>query len=136
MGLEQTTLGKSVSIAGIGVHSGSPVRITLFPAPAGTGIQFRRTNLPKGVTRTYRVHVDHVGQTDYCTVLGDQERGQVGTVEHLMSALRGLSVDNAVVSIDNDEMPIMDGSARAFVEAIDDAGIVKLSAPRSVLKIL
>jgi len=136
MGFEQTTLGGSISIAGIGVHSGSPVRITLFPAPAGNGIQFRRTNLPNGAARTYRAHVDHVGQTELCTVLGDAERGQVATVEHLMAALRGLGVDNAVVSVDSDEMPIMDGSALQFVEAIDAVGVVKLSAPRSVLKVL
>ncbi len=136
MGLEQTTLGGSISIAGIGVHSGSPARITLFPAPAGTGIQFRRTNLPEGAVRTLRAHVDHVGQTELCTVLGDAERGQVSTVEHLLAALRGLGIDNAVVSIDGDEMPIMDGSAREFVEAVDAMGVVKLSAPRSVLKVL
>jgi UDP-3-O-[3-hydroxymyristoyl] N-acetylglucosamine deacetylase len=136
MGIEQTTLGGSISIAGIGVHSGSPVRITLFPAPAGTGIQFRRTNLEGGATRTFRAHVDHVGDTRLCTVLGDAEKGQVSTVEHLLAALRGLGVDNAVVSIDGPEMPIMDGSAQLFVEAIDAMGVVELSAPRSVLKIL
>jgi UDP-3-O-[3-hydroxymyristoyl] N-acetylglucosamine deacetylase len=136
MGIEQTTLGGSISIAGIGVHSGAPVRITLFPAPAGTGIQFRRTNLEGGATRTFRAHVDHVGDTRLCTVLGDAEKGQVSTVEHLLAALRGLGVDNAVVSIDGPEMPIMDGSAQLFVEAIDAMGVVELSAPRSVLKIL
>jgi UDP-3-O-[3-hydroxymyristoyl] N-acetylglucosamine deacetylase len=136
MGIEQTTLGGSISIAGIGVHSGAPVRITLFPAPAGTGIQFRRTNLDGGATRTFRAHVDHVGDTRLCTVLGDAEKGQVSTVEHLLAALRGLGVDNAVVSIDGPEMPIMDGSAQLFVEAIDAMGVVELSAPRSVLKIL
>jgi UDP-3-O-[3-hydroxymyristoyl] N-acetylglucosamine deacetylase len=133
MGFEQTTLGGSISIAGIGVHNGARVRITLFPAPAGTGIQFRRTNSATGSSRTFRAHVDHVGQTELCTVLGTEEGGRVSTVEHLLAALRGLSVDNAVVSIDNDEMPIIDGSSRAFVEAIDTAGVVKLSAPRSVL---
>jgi UDP-3-O-[3-hydroxymyristoyl] N-acetylglucosamine deacetylase len=136
MGFEQTTLGGSISIAGIGVHSGAPVRITLFPAPAGTGIQFRRINSATGATRTFRAHVDHVGQTDFCTVLGEEEGGKVSTVEHLLSAFRGLGVDNAVVSIDNDEMPIMDGSARPFVEAVDTMGVVKLSAPRSVLKVI
>jgi UDP-3-O-[3-hydroxymyristoyl] N-acetylglucosamine deacetylase len=135
MGFEQTTLGGSISIAGIGVHSGAPVRITLFPAPAGTGIQFRRTNAATGATRTFRAHVDHVGQTDFCTVLGHEEGGKVSTVEHLLAAFRGLGVDNAVVSIDNDEMPIMDGSSRAFVEAIDTMGIARLSAPKSVLRV-
>lgn len=135
MGFEQTTLGGSISIAGIGVHNGAPVRITLFPAPAGTGIQFRRTNSSTGSSRTFRAHVDHVGQTELCTVLGTEEGGRVSTVEHLLAALRGLSVDNAVVAIDNDEMPIGDGSARPFVEAIDTVGVVKLSAHRSVLTV-
>ncbi|BCJ91406.1 UDP-3-O-acyl-N-acetylglucosamine deacetylase [Terrihabitans soli] len=133
MGFEQTTLGASISIAGIGVHNGEPVRITLFPAPAGTGIQFRRTNSETGAARTFRAHVDHVGQTELCTVLGTEEGGRVSTVEHLLAALRGLGVDNAVIAIDNDEMPIVDGSSRPFVEAIDTVGTVKLSAPRSVL---
>jgi UDP-3-O-[3-hydroxymyristoyl] N-acetylglucosamine deacetylase len=133
MGFEQTTLGGSISISGIGVHNGAPVRITLFPAPAGTGIQFRRSNASTGASRTFRAHVDHVGQTELCTVLGTEEGGRVSTVEHLLAALRGLAVDNAVVSIDNDEMPIVDGSSRAFVEAIDTVGVVKLTAARSVL---
>ena len=136
MGLEQTTLGGSISIAGIGVHSGAPVRITLFPAPAGTGIQFRRTNLPNGATRTLRAHADHVGQTELCTVLGDEERGQVSTVEHLLAALRGLGVDNAVVSVDGPEMPIMDGSSLPFVQILDRAGRRVQDAPRRYIEIL
>ncbi|MGQ4273144.1 UDP-3-O-acyl-N-acetylglucosamine deacetylase [Terrihabitans sp. B22-R8] len=133
---EQTTLGGATSIHGIGVHSGAPASIVLSPAQAGTGIRFERTNLPGGATRMLRAHVDQVGQTELCTILGDDERGAVSTVEHLLAALRGLGIDNALVSIDGPEMPIMDGSSAAFVEAIDAMGVVTLPAPRSVLKIL
>jgi UDP-3-O-[3-hydroxymyristoyl] N-acetylglucosamine deacetylase len=133
---EQTTLGASVSISGIGVHSGAPASILLAPAQAGTGFRFLRTGLPGGVTRMLRAHVDAVGQTDLCTVLGDNERGAVSTVEHLLAALRGLGVDNALITIDGPEMPIMDGSSAAFVEAVDRVGVVRLPAARSVLKIL
>ncbi len=136
MANQQTTLGGSISIAGIGVHSGAPARITLFPAPAGTGIQFRRTNLPGGQARALRAHVDLVTQTDLCTVIGNRDEASVSTIEHLMAAMRGLGIDNAVVSIDGPEMPIMDGSSQAFVEAIDAIGVTSLATPRSYIKVL
>lgn len=134
MGLEQTTLQRPVTITGAGVHSGETVEMTLFPAPAGAGIKFRRTT--ESGARTIPAHVDLVGPTELCTVLGDPERGSVATVEHLMAALRGLGIDNAVIAIDGGEVPIMDGCAETFVAALDEAGIAVLSAPRRRLKVL
>jgi UDP-3-O-[3-hydroxymyristoyl] N-acetylglucosamine deacetylase len=132
----QTTLKKSVSVSGQGVHSNSPVSITLNPASANTGILFRRTNLPGDVERTVEARWNRVATTELCTVLGDQARGSVSTVEHLMAALSGLGVDNVVIEIDGPEVPIMDGSAAAFVSAIDWAGVKTLTASRRYIKIL
>ena len=78
---------------------------------------------------------ESVGSTELCTVLGDPNGASVATVEHLLAALAGLSIDNAVIEIDGPEVPVMDGSARAFVDAIDQAGIVAQSAPRRFIRI-
>ena len=132
----QTTLRKSVTLSGNGVHSNAPVRLVLHPAQAGSGIVFLRTNLPQGGMRRIEAKWSRVSATDLCTVLGDPASGSVSTVEHLMAALSGLGVDNARVEIDGPEVPIMDGSAAAFVAAIDEAGLKTLSAPRRVLRVL
>lgn len=133
---KQTTLRKRAVITGNGVHSNSPVQIVLHPAESDSGIVFLRTGLPEGGTRRIEAKWSRVSATDLCTVLGDVALGSVSTVEHLMATLTGLGVDNVVVEVDGPEIPIMDGSAGAFVAAIDKAGIKLLSAPRSYLKIV
>jgi UDP-3-O-[3-hydroxymyristoyl] N-acetylglucosamine deacetylase len=132
----QTTLNDRVSLEGIGVHSGKPVSLTLHPTEADTGIVFLRTNLDGGREREIAAVHDNVIDTRLCTVVGDPARGSVATIEHLMAALRGLSIDNVVVEIDGPEMPIMDGSSRPFVEAIDQAGLVTLKSRRRSIKVL
>ena len=132
----QTTLARSVSLSGVGVHSGAPVTATFKPAPAGTGLQFRRKGENGTPDRTFRAHADHVGATALCTVLGDVSNGGISTVEHILAALRGMDIDNAVVEVNNAETPIADGSSVAFVEAIESAGTVKQDAPRRYLKVL
>jgi UDP-3-O-[3-hydroxymyristoyl] N-acetylglucosamine deacetylase len=132
----QTTLNDRVSLEGIGVHSGKPVSLTLHPTESDTGIVFLRTNLDGGREREIAAVHDNVIDTRLCTVVGDPARGSVATIEHLMAALRGLSIDNVVVEIDGPEMPIMDGSSRPFVEAIDQAGLVTLKSRRRSIKIL
>jgi UDP-3-O-[3-hydroxymyristoyl] N-acetylglucosamine deacetylase len=132
----QTTLNDRVSLEGIGVHSGKPVSLTLHPTEADTGIVFLRTNLDGGREREIAAVHDNVIDTRLCTVVGDPARGSVATIEHLMAALRGLSVDNVVVEIDGPEMPIMDGSSRPFVEAVDQAGLVTLKSRRRSIKVL
>jgi UDP-3-O-[3-hydroxymyristoyl] N-acetylglucosamine deacetylase len=134
--LTQTTLAENISIDGIGVHSGAPVRITLHPAPSNTGIVFRRTGLPGGVARLIPARREAVGATELCTVIAEPTGASVSTIEHLMAALAGLGVDNALVEIDGPEVPIMDGSSAPFVDAIDQAGIERLSTPRRVVKVL
>jgi UDP-3-O-[3-hydroxymyristoyl] N-acetylglucosamine deacetylase len=132
----QTTLKTCITVSGQGVHSNTPVSITLQPAPANSGIVFHRSGLPGGVERTVEAKWSRVSTTELCTVLGDPSRASVSTVEHLMAALMGLGVDNVAIDIDGPEVPIMDGSAAAFVDAIDQAGLKTLSASRRYIKIL
>jgi UDP-3-O-[3-hydroxymyristoyl] N-acetylglucosamine deacetylase len=133
----QTTLRDRVVLSGgIGVHSGKPVRLVLNPAEASTGLVFLRSGLPNGGSRRIEANWSKVTMTELCTVIGDGEQHMVGTIEHLVAALRGLGVDNCLVEVDGPEVPIMDGSAEAFVEAIDSVGIRRLAAPRLFIKIL
>jgi UDP-3-O-[3-hydroxymyristoyl] N-acetylglucosamine deacetylase len=133
---KQTTLCDEASVSGIGVHSGSPVTLTLHPADAGTGIVFLRTGLPGRADCEIRADVRAVTATEFATVLGDGDGPLCATAEHVLAALTGLGVDNAVVEVDGPEVPIMDGSAEAFVAAIDHAGVRSLDAPRRFLKVL
>jgi UDP-3-O-[3-hydroxymyristoyl] N-acetylglucosamine deacetylase len=125
-----------VSLSGIGVHSGNPVSITLHPREANDGIEFLRTGMPGGRDRLIKAHHSQVSATELCTVIGDRHTGAVATIEHLMSALRGLGIDNVLVEIDGPEMPILDGSARPFVTAIDSVGLASCGAARRWIKVL
>ncbi len=132
----QTTLRAAVSLSGIGVHSGADVRIVLHPAEANHGIAFLRTGLSSGHDRIIDAQHLAVTATELCTVIGDRESGAVATIEHLMAAFAGLGIDNVLVEIDGPEVPIMDGSAAPFVDAIDQVGIVAINASRRYLKVL
>jgi UDP-3-O-[3-hydroxymyristoyl] N-acetylglucosamine deacetylase len=130
----QTTLARDVRISGVGVHSGLPANLTLRPAPADTGVVFIRTDLADRPSIPARA--DAVCDTRLATVIGDGTGATVATVEHLMSALAGIGVDNAIAEIDGPETPIGDGSAAIFVAAIDEAGVREMDAPRRYLKII
>jgi UDP-3-O-[3-hydroxymyristoyl] N-acetylglucosamine deacetylase len=130
----QTTLASDVRISGVGVHGGLPANLTLRPAAADTGVVFVRTDLPGRPAIPARA--DTVCDTRLATVIGDGAGATVATVEHLMSALAGLGVDNVIAEIDGPETPIGDGSAAGFVAAIDEAGLADLEAPRRYLEIL
>ena len=132
---KQTTLRDEIAISGIGVHSGLPASLTLHPADAGTGIVFLRTSTGER-DREIRANVRAVTATEFATVLGDKDGPLCSTAEHILAALSALGVDNVTVEIDGPEVPIMDGSADAFVAAIDQAGVVTLDAPRRYLKVL
>lgn len=125
--LQQRTLAKSVSCSGIGLHSGKNVNLTVKPAPPNHGIKFRRMDLPGKPTIT--AHFNMVVDTSLATVLGFNGF-IVSTIEHLMSSLAGLAIDNALVEIDDYEVPIMDGSAAPFVDLLLSAGIEEQKAPR------
>lgn len=135
IGARQTTLAREVHLTGTGVHSGAPVSLTLHPAEANTGLRFLVTKRGR-VVAEIPANVAHVKNLTLCTVIGDETGVTVGTVEHLLAALRGLSIDNLYIEIDSKEVPIMDGSSAAFVEAIDRVGIRELSEPRKFIKVL
>ncbi len=132
----QTTLRNEVLAEGRGVHGNKPVRMVLKPAKANSGVRFLRSGLTSGNERLLRALWSEVGVTQLCTVIGREESGSVGTIEHLMAAIRALGLDNVLIEIDGPEVPIMDGSALDFVALIDEAGIVQQRAPRRHLKIL
>ncbi|MEI9401542.1 UDP-3-O-acyl-N-acetylglucosamine deacetylase [Mesorhizobium argentiipisi] len=130
----QTTVKSRAMLAGIGVHSGKTVTVHFLPADADTGIVFHLSN--GGQPREFRALVAEVGATDLCTMLGDPAGEHIGTVEHLMATVFGLGIDNLIIEIDGSEVPILDGSATAFVEAIDQAGIETLAVKRRYIRIV
>lgn len=134
--VRQTTLRRRAHLSGAGVHSNAPVKLTLHPAEADHGIVFFRSECSGSEGRVIEAVWSQVTMTELCTVIGDSAEGSVATIEHLMAALSGLGVDNVLVEIDGPEVPIMDGSAACFVDAIDEAGIVELAAPRRYVKII
>jgi UDP-3-O-[3-hydroxymyristoyl] N-acetylglucosamine deacetylase len=131
----QTTLGSQATVTGVGVHSGSPVSLTIGPAPIDAGFIFVRTGL-EGADREVAATSESVIATEFATVLGDTDGALVSTAEHVLAALRGMGIDNAIIEVDGPEVPIMDGSAAPFVAAIDQAGIVTQAASRRFIQIL
>ena len=135
-GAKQTTLRDQIAVSGVGVHSGLPVTLTLNPARDDEGIVFRRVTADGSIEREIRADVRAVTATEFATVLGDAKGPLCSTAEHLLAALRGLHVDNVVVEIDGPEVPIMDGSAAAFVDAIDQAGLTDRAQPRRYIEVI
>lgn len=135
IGARQTTIAREVELTGTGVHSGAPVSVILHPAEADTGLRFIVSKRGR-VVADIPAHVSQVKNLTLCTVIGDDNGVTVSTVEHLLAALRGLAIDNCYIEIDSKEVPIMDGSSAPFVEAIDEAGVRELTAPRKFIKVL
>lgn len=130
--MNQTTLARSVSTSGVGLHTGVAVNLTLKAAPENTGYIFVRTDLDNF---EIPASVEYISHCSYATTL--MRRGVVlSTCEHLLSALRGSGVDNCFIEIDNIEVPIMDGSSENFIELIEKAGVVKQNAPRHIFRVL
>lgn len=125
--LMQQTLAAEFECAGVGLHTGLAVRVRGLPAPAGAGRVFVRVDLP--TTPTIPAQVEFVRQTVLSTELGAGE-AQVRTIEHLLAALTGMGIDNARIEIDGPELPLLDGSAHKWVEAIAQAGVQPQSTPR------
>jgi UDP-3-O-[3-hydroxymyristoyl] N-acetylglucosamine deacetylase len=130
----QTTLRAQATVTGVGVHSGLPATLTIGPADIDAGFIFVRAGADGD--RELQCTAEAVIATDFATVLGDADGPMVSTAEHVLAALRGMGVDNAIIEIDGPEVPIMDGSSAAFVAAIDQAGIRELSAPRRYIQVL
>lgn len=131
--IRQRTLKTLVRAAGVGLHSGQKVTIALRPAPPDTGIVFRRIDLPEPVDFRSDPHL--VTDTRLCSAL-ESQGARVATVEHLMSALAGLGIDNLYVDLDAAEVPIMDGSAAPFIFLLQSAGIVEQNAAKRYIRVL
>lgn len=131
--VKQRTIKCAVQETGIGLHKGEKVTMTLRPAPANTGIVFRRTDLTPFVD--IHARAEAVGNTQLCTCLNGEKGVTIQTVEHLASALAGLGIDNIVIDVDSDELPIMDGSASPFVFLLQSAGIEELNAAKKFIRI-
>ncbi len=130
--LKQRTLKQAVSATGVGLHNGEKVLMTLKPAAINTGIVFRRTDLPGAPE--IQATPEAVHDTRLCSAL-EQNGARVSTVEHLMSALAGLGVDNVVVEVSASEIPIMDGSSGPFVYLLQSAGVAEQAAPKKFIRI-
>ena len=130
--LAQRTLSNSIKAFGIGLHSGEPITLKLLPAPPDTGIIFRRVDLDPVVE--IKARAENVGDTTMSTSLTWKDV-KISTVEHLLSAMAGLGIDNAYVEVDAAEIPIMDGSAGPFVFLIQSAGLHEQDAPKKFIRI-
>jgi UDP-3-O-[3-hydroxymyristoyl] N-acetylglucosamine deacetylase len=128
----QQTIAEKVSCTGVGLHSGAPTQITLNPANANTGVVFVRTD--QGTPVEIPARSSEVSSTALATTLG-HDGASVGTVEHLMSALYGLGIDNVRIDVDGPELPVMDGSAAPFVYLLRSAGLYTQRARRRVLRV-
>lgn len=129
---KQRTLKRSIRAIGVGLHTGKKILLTLRPAPPDTGIVFCRTDLSPH--KTIRAHAHVVGDTTLATTL-IEDGIRISTVEHLLSALSGLSIDNAYIDLDGEEVPVMDGSASRFVFLIEAAGTLEQDAKKQFIKI-
>ena len=129
---KQRTINKAVSLKGTGLHTGKEVNITFKPANENTGYVFRRVDLPN--QPEIKALVDNVVETSRSTVL-KQNGASVGTVEHLLSAVYGIGIDNIIIEIDNEEMPILDGSSQLYVKVLSEAGINEQTADRKYFNI-
>lgn len=133
--MNQGTIAKSVTFEGVGVHSGRIARVTVYPAPAGHGVVFKRTDVADK-NNIIPALWDRVVPSELCTVISNEDGVSLSTIEHFMAATVGCGVHNLSVEVDGDEMPILDGSSQLFVDAFMDAGIVDQGAKRRVLKVL
>ena len=125
------TLRREVGCTGIGLHSGKPVRLTLRPAPAEHGIRFLRSDVGVEIPAT----LEYLASQDHATTLS-RDGVSIGTVEHLLSALLGLGMDDVLVEVDGPEIPVLDGSAAPFVILLHEAGLKPLAVSRRYLKVL
>ena len=131
--LTQKTIKEIITINGIGLHTGQEVNIKIKPAEPNTGVIFKRTDLKKN---NYIIpNIFNVTNTNFCTTISNEFGTKVSTIEHLMAALFGMGVDNVLVEIDSEEVPILDGSAKEFVEKINFSGIETSNVPIKIIKI-
>jgi len=133
--IKQRTLKSTINCSGVALHSGDKISMTLLPAEPGSGIVFRRTDIAGGGAEIKAVF-ENVVDTNMCTTLGNSDGVTIATVEHLMAALSGSGIDNALIEVNGPEVPVMDGSAAPFVFLVECAGVVEQDAPRRYIRIL
>ena len=131
--LSQSTIANKVSFSGIGIHTGKQVKMNILPSPPNSGIIFKRIDLNKN--NIVNPNFENVCEATLCTTLSNQYGVKVSTVEHLMAALLALGIDNAIVELDSQEVPILDGSSKEFVKVIKDAGVKTSDVPIKLIKI-
>lgn len=131
----QTTIQNPVSCYGIGVHSGKRAQLTLKPAKENTGIVFVRTDVT-ALCPYISANYASVSETTLCTAISNDAKVKVATIEHLMAAIWGMGIDNLIIELDGEEVPVMDGSSKPFIFMLECAGEKELSAQRRSLKIL
>jgi UDP-3-O-[3-hydroxymyristoyl] N-acetylglucosamine deacetylase len=131
--LNQKTINKDITFKGVGLHSGLVASMTIKPAEPNSGIIFSRIDLKDN--NKVIPNIFNVNNAVFCTTISNESGVSVSTIEHLMGALYGLGIDNVLIEIDNQEVPILDGSAKLFVEAISEAGIKSSEAPIKIIKI-
>ena len=131
--LNQKTINREITFKGVGLHSGVNVTMTLKPAKPNSGILFKRVDLKEN--NIVVPNIFNVSSAVFCTTIANESGVSISTIEHLMGAFYGLGIDNALVEIDSQEVPILDGSAKHFIEAISKAGIKNSEAPIKIIKI-
>ena len=131
--LNQKTINKDIIFKGVGLHSGANVTMTVKPANPNSGILFKRIDLKEN--NIIVPNIFNVSSAVFCTTISNESGASISTIEHLMGALYGIGIDNALVEIDNQEVPILDGSAKLFIEAISKVGIKNSEAPIKIIKI-
>ena len=131
--LNQKTIAEKITFKGVALHSGLDANMTIIPAAPNTGIIFKRIDLKND--NIIIPNIFNVSSAIYCTTISNESGASVSTIEHLMAALYGLGIDNALIEIDNQEVPILDGSAILFVKAIKKIGIKSSDEPIKIIKI-
>jgi len=131
--LTQKTISKKISFSGVGIHSGKSVNMNILPASPNTGIVFKRVDIKKN-NIVYPLY-NNVTDTTLCTTISNTHGVQISTIEHLMGAFYGIGIDNAIIELDSKEVPIMDGSAKLFLEGINNAGVKFSEQPIKIIKI-
>ena len=131
--LNQKTINESITIKGTGLHTGELVNMKINPSEPNTGIIFKRTDLKSN--NNIMPGIYNVSNTNFCTTISNEFGVKVSTIEHLMGALFGIGIDNAVIEIDSQEVPILDGSAKIFIEKINSVGIKASDVPLKIIKI-
>ena len=131
--LTQKSISKKISFKGIGIHTGKKVNLNILPAAPNSGIVFKRIDL-KSKNIIYP-NYSNVTDTTLCTTISNEYGIKVSTIEHLMGALYGIGIDNAIIELDSQEVPILDGSARLFVDKIKEVGLKFSDQPIKIIKI-